>query len=110
VSEIVEWHVIVIVVDGEQESSQGGQVQPEGRGELKVEEHLLHQHQQLLVLPLSAVKRHLTQPQPQLFRGGNLTEITQKIALFHKQQQATHPHIVQIYTRQLKYFLVCQKL
>jgi hypothetical protein len=74
VSEIVEWHVIVVVVDGEQECPQGGQVQPEGRGELKVEEHLLHQHQQLLVLPLAAVERHLTQSQPQLFRGGHLAK------------------------------------
>lgn len=89
VSEIVEWHVIVVVIDGEQEGSQGGQVQPEGRGQLKVKEHLLHQHQQLLVLPLSAVEHHLTQSQPQLFRGGNLaaTRKSQKCASSGKATQ-----------------------
>lgn len=74
VPEIVEWHFVIVFINGEQERSESDHWYRERLGEVEIHEHPLEKLEDLLVGPLHAIERRESQALSHLF-GQNLLAV-----------------------------------
>jgi hypothetical protein len=72
----MEGHLVVVLVDLIEEAAERRQLNAELGGKVQVKVHLLQQQEDLLVLPLVAVKRGLAKVLTHFLRDGHITAST----------------------------------